>query len=204
MKSGVEMNKEELKAALKNARDNLSGGTYRNLEVYEASVIHDYEMKAAKLNKKANGGITTTFLWFFIGYSVVFLPAYFYYASNKYEADLLGMVILAIMFGIALPFIVRKRANQKSELLISDTKRILGRIEEQKKGHIADHPEIYGFMPSQYVTIAAVEKLMGYIDEGRAGNLKEAINILEGEERLRGLRFDHSMVVSGLKFPMNA
>ena len=204
MKSGNEMKKEELRTALKNARDNLSGGTYRNLEVYEASIIADYEKKSSELNKKANGGIVPTFLWFCFGYSVAFLPAFFYYTNNRYEADLLGMVIIAIMFGIALPFIVRKRVNQKLDQLTTETRRLIDKIEEQKKGHVADHPEIYGFIPAKYVTIAFLEKLMEYIDDGRADNLKEAINILEGEARFYGIQSDRSMAIRGLKFPMNA
>lgn len=204
MKSGVEMNKEELRAALKNARDFLGGGTYRNLEVYEASIIADYNKKSEKLAKKAAGGIVTIFMWFCLGYSAVFLPAFFYYTNNKYDADLLGMVIIAIMFGIALPFIARKRVNQKLELLTADTKRILGKIEEQKKGHVADHPEIYGFMPDKYVTIAYIEKLMEYIDDGRVENLKEGINILESEARYNEVYSDSSMATNSLKIPMNA
>lgn len=184
MKNGNEMSREELISALENAFDSCAKGTLKTIDNQEVEIATRYEKLEEKLYKNAKGGASTAFKWFLIGYLGFGMPAVMISTILGQEVDA-GLAI-AFIIGIILPFVVKKRAKKKLVAISTEKNQKIDEFEEQRNGYIHQHSDIFGFMPDLYVNSYTIAILLNYVNNMRADNLKEAINLFE-QERTSGI-----------------
>lgn len=196
MKKGNEMNREELREALKKAYDKLNEEEFLELERREAELVGYYEKIYEKLQIRALGGIGQAIKWFLIGYfgyefifcgimelALAVSQEFF----DKMGSDpswmkiFMGVLYSGFVFGIILPIIVKRKAINKIVKIIEERNMKILELDKIRKENIDKYPEIFGFIPEKYNDKTVIVKIMEYLDNMRADNLKEAINLLEQE-----------------------
>lgn len=196
MKKGNEMNKEELRDALKKAYDKLNENEFSDLDDQEEFLLSDYDYKNTKLQIRAHGGVGAAIKWFLIGYfgyeliycgimELVFCASPEFLAKLNSDQNLakffVGLLFAGVGVGILLAIIVKRKAINKIVKITEEIKMNISELDKMRKERIDKYPEIFGFIPEKYNDKTVIAKILEYLDNMRADNLKEAINLLEQE-----------------------
>ena len=114
-----------------------------------------------------------------------------FYASPEFLAKLnsdqnlakffVGLLFAGVGVGILLPIIVKRKAINKIVKITEEIKMNISELDKTRKERIDKYPEIFGFIPEKYNDKTVIAKILEYLDNMRADNLKEAINLLEQE-----------------------
>ena len=114
-----------------------------------------------------------------------------FYASPEFLAKLnsdqnlakffVGLLFVGVGVGILLPIIVKRKAINKIVKITEEIKMNISELDKTRKERIDKYPEIFGFIPEKYNDKTVIAKILEYLDNMRADNLKEAINLLEQE-----------------------
>jgi len=114
-----------------------------------------------------------------------------FYASPEFLAKLnsgqnlakffVGLLFAGVGVGILLAIIVKRKAINKIVKITEEIKMNISELDKTRKERIDKYPEIFGFIPEKYNDKTVIAKILEYLDNMRADNLKEAINLLEQE-----------------------
>lgn len=191
MKNGNEMNTEELKVALQGAYNDLNSGELSEIETDEYIIVQEVTYKSASYELKMEGSTMASIGWFLLGSMGSFMlmlvtvaPLLLLVMNEDNTLDcILG---LGTVIGLLSPSIRRKRVSRKYDKYIEKMRKKYLALEERREKYVLAHPEIFGFLPVTYANTANVAKLLEYVLNMRAESLKEAINLLEQEESVKG------------------
>lgn len=200
MKNGAQMTRDELKNAIATAINNMH-------PVHELEQIIDQKTEAvARKQEKAaqkemadssykgfsiTRGILRFFGWYIVG-AMLLLPFAFLteaVAGNGLNADnmlenIAGLAslfsIVMLVFGKTIRRIIRNISLKKYE---EKALNAIREAEEGIKNYVSSHPEVFGFMPVKYVRTPIMVKIDEYLQNLRADNLKDALNLYEAECR---------------------
>ncbi|SFB81788.1 hypothetical protein [Butyrivibrio sp. YAB3001] len=183
MKNGNEMSKEELRSALQHARDELSNSLIASdLHTQEMELKSDYEYKALSLDLLDVVDFFDAIKWFFAGYLGFGVSSMLILIILGFDPELLNLILpLSVIVGILCPIVIPRIADKKLDKLTEETAERLREINQQKYEYISQHLDVYGFIPPKYVDKTKISKLISYLDNMRANNLQEALNLLEAE-----------------------
>lgn len=198
MKNGIQMTREELMAALQNAKKGLQKVRMHEqvIEQQMASVVDHAERTEEKnLASRFSGSFTIAGLILkYFGWCIVstvitliyFLPVGLIKGQSGNtimdNAVYTGMV-LAIFLMFAGKPLLRFLRNKRLEKHTGKAENVIREAESSIDNYVSSHPEIFGFLPKKYARTHVIDSMLEYLETFRADNLRDAMNLYEQELR---------------------
>ena len=191
MKDGSMMTRQELITALTRARANLGDLVRIDEEKIRLNekYLADGKYYTAELATRPSF-ILSFFLCYLVSALVFIIAGAFLLAFIGYTGDsnvaLTEAVLCAVLFSLIYagckPSMKRKKFRKKIEKCVETYAKNMDELELQRQEYVSKNTEIFGFLPPKYASAGAISTFLSYLEDMRADNLKEAINLYEKED----------------------